>query len=142
MARMDRRLTYFVALLAGVVLAFLATLAMGVLAAIPTPSALRLDVTAHPILALLVSMTLLVHAPAAILAFVAGWLLFRALGQSSWLLVLICAAPWVAMNGFLTTEFPSTDSLTVFSHWFVWPGILAVPVGIWLASMTVAKSAR
>jgi hypothetical protein len=135
MARMDKRLSYPIALLAGVVLAFLAAFAMGMLAAIPTPAALRLDATAHPVLAFLVSLTLLVHVPAAILAFVGGWLLFRLLGQPSLLLVLVCAAPWLAMNGFLTTEFPSTDSLTVFSHWFVWPGILAVPVGLWLASI-------
>jgi hypothetical protein len=142
MARMDRRLTYPIALVAGVVLAFLAATAMGFLAAIPTPAALRLDATAQPALAFLVSMTLLVHLPAAILAFAAGWLLFRALGQSSWILVLICAAPWLAANFFLTTQFPPMDRLHTLLHWYLWPGILAVPVGLWLASIAVGHKAR
>jgi hypothetical protein len=68
MGRMDRRLTYPIGLVAGVVLAFLAVTAMGLLAAIPTPPVVHLDARAHPVLAFLVSMTLLVHVPAAILA--------------------------------------------------------------------------
>jgi hypothetical protein len=136
---MDRRLTYSIVLLAGIVLAFLAAIAMGLLAAIPTPPALRLDATAHPVLAFLVSMTLLVDVPAAILAFVAGWLLFRALGRSSLLLVLICAAPWLAANVLFTTQFPPTDRLHTLLHWYLWPGILAIPVGLWLASIAVGK---
>ena len=140
---MDRRLTYPIALLAGVLLSFLAIFVMGLLAAIPTPTALRLDATLHPVLAYLVSMTLLVHAPAAALAFVAGWLLFRLLGRSSLLLVLVCAAPWLAINGYLTTiATPPADRLHAFVDWYAWPGILAIPVGLWLASISVGKPAR
>jgi hypothetical protein len=143
----DRRLAVLVALAVGVFLAWLAVCAMGALAAIPTPHALRLGASDHPFLALLVSMTLLVHVPVAILAFVVGWFLFRALRQASLLLVLVCAAPWLiydlwSLVGHFTTQLPTINEFKVVFAWYVWPGVLAVPVGLWLASIATAKTAR
>jgi hypothetical protein len=137
---MNRRLNLLIALAVGVLLAWLAVTAMGVLAAIPTPTALRLDAKAHPLLALLVSMTLLVHAPAAVLALVVGWVLFRGLRQSSPGVVLACAVPWLAWMAseladyYLTAELPPTTKLEAMFAWFNWPGYLAVPFGLWLAT--------
>jgi hypothetical protein len=141
MARMNRRLSLLIALAVGVLLAWLVVAAAGVLAAIPVPGLLTLlNARAHPALAVFVSMTLTVHAPVALLALAVGWLLLRALRQSSPGLVWVCAVPWLTLmvaellDYFLTAQLPATTKLEALFAWYNWPGYLAVPFGLWLAS--------
>ena len=100
-----------VAFLVGVVLAGLAIYLMGILAAIAIPRSLLEVLKGHPVLAMFVHTTLLIHIPAASLAVFSGWLLFRWLKQSSLLLVVVCAFPWLlfcvveSLNYYLTAEF-------------------------------------
>ena len=107
------------ALAAGCVLLWIAIFIVGVLAALPTPGALRpllqdkgwVGVTLHSLL--------LVHIPMAILAGIFGWIVFHLLRARSFSLVLACAAPWVlyciaeAVSYYQEAQFPAPQKLAL-----------------------------
>ena len=136
-----------VALLAGFALAWLTVFVAGWLAAIQLPHSFFAAVKGHPDIGYLVHTTLLVQVSMALLALLAGWLLFRLLNQASLPLVLACAAPWFAfctwesVRYFAEAELPAEVKLRLLLDWRALPGLLSVPVGLWLASKLPTNNA-
>ena len=136
-----------VALLVGVALAWLTVFAAGWLAAIQLPRSFFAVVKDHPDIAFLVHTTLLVQVSMALLALLVGWLLFRLLRNASLPLVLACAAPWLAfctwesVQYFIEAKLPAEVKLRLLLDWRALPGLLSVPVGLWLASKLSTRNA-
>ena len=136
---MRKPLDIAVALLVGILLAWLTMYLMGVMAAITIPHSFFVALKGHPIAVSLLHTTLLVQLPSVLLASLIGWLLFRALGQGNLSLVLACSAPWlvnVAMDSityYTASESPFFAALGMYFGWNAWLGVLGVPLGLWLA---------
>ena len=136
-----------VTLLAGFVLAWLTVFAAGWFSAIQLPHSFFAAAKGYPNIAFFVHTTLLVQVSMALLASLVGWLLFRLLHHASFPLVLVCAAPWLALCSwesvryFVEAELPVETKLRVLLDWRALPGLLSVPVGLWLASKLPSKNA-
>jgi hypothetical protein len=136
---MSNRRNLLVAFLVGCLLAWLTTYAMGVLAAIPVSGSLLHLIKGYPRLAFLLHTTLLVHVPAISLVALVGWVLFRALSRASLALVIIGSVPWLAytaalsLDYYLTADWRPLVKVGYFFSWYAWPGLLAVPLGLYVA---------
>ncbi|MCU6432547.1 hypothetical protein LPB67_01980 [Undibacterium sp. Jales W-56] len=140
----NNRRSIVIAFLVGIPLAWLSIVLMGILAAIPISGLLLELLRGHPAFAFLVHTTLLIHIPAILLAVAIGWVLFRELRHASLPLVLACSTPWLAyrvideLNYYFTADLSSSVKLGFMFAWYAWPGLLAVPIGLWCAAKFAA----
>lgn len=145
---MKERLSLLVALLVGCLLAWLTSYAMGVLAAIPAPHSLLELIKDYPRLAFFLHTTLLVHIPAILLVALVGAAMFRALRRTSLVLVIVGSAPWLAYNAalsldyYLTADWQPLVRLGYILSSYSWPGLLAVPLGLYVAYRALTHRER
>ena len=120
----------------GVVIACIATLLTGYLAALPIPAAYLDPLRTHVGLSTLLT-SLLVQIPLAIAAGVVSWLMFRVLGRSTPAMLVACVAPWllVVLIGWLSDlESLSASARNPYVMLAAVTGTLCVPLGVWLAA--------
>lgn len=127
------------ALFAGAVLLWLATLVGGFLAALPTPTFLRslakgqswLWITAHSLLVF--------HIPMALAAAVFALATFRLIRARSLFVAAALSTPWLvycvveAVNYYNEAQFSPSQKLALLLAWYTWFGRLSVPLGVWAA---------
>jgi hypothetical protein len=136
---MTRLRSYVLVLVVGAALAWFVTLLMGWLAAIAIPRAFFVALKGHDILTFVLHTTLLVQFPVAVVSFIVGLLLFRSLHAPSLILVAICASPWLAFNAiwyanyYATADFAPLVKLGFLFNWQSLPGLLGLPLALWLA---------
>ena len=137
-----RLLHHVLVLAAGALLAAVVAWVIGWLAAIAiTPSTLK-AIFASKVLTAVVFGFALNTLPAAALSFVAGAILASAVSLPRGHFVALAAAPWlifatIGSAWMLPSEMPIEARLRPLLSLEVWRTVLAVPVGLWLATLLV-----
>lgn len=143
----NRGASVLAALLVGVLLAGLIYKVSGRLYALRMPSQFFALLSGHAEFAHFIRITLLVHGAAALLALAVGWGLFRLLRRHSFLLVAAASVPWLVYRAWNASLYFSESALPVLQklgwilNWHTSPGLLGLPVGLWLAARLAAARA-
>jgi hypothetical protein len=126
-----------VLLLAGVALADAVARRIGWFAAIAfTPEAAR-AIASSDLAANMVHLFGMAALPALIISMMAGLLLIANFPGERRAIVMLVALPWLldaTVGGWPQPERLSF-MLGALRHWQIWPSILAVPLGLWLATL-------
>lgn len=144
---LGRGASVLVTLLVGVLLAGLVYKVSGRLYALKMPARFFSLFGGHAELAHFVRITLLVHTAAALVALGVGWGLFRVLRRHSMLLVAIASAPWLVYRAwnaslyFSESVLPLLQKIGWILNWHTSPGLLGLPIGLWLAARLAAARA-
>jgi len=126
----------------GVVLAIICIYVSGVMAAFPTPPPLSVLAKGHYSFALMV-LDLLGALPVALLSWLTGRVLFRAVGTKSALLWLMAACPWVVYGIDGVSRYIQVCGAQIWASpalllgWVV--SLFSVPAGLWLALRSARK---
>lgn len=123
----------------GIVLAILATVLTGWLAALPTPVAVLRNFNHQSTVPFIFTSLVFIDIPVLALSLAVGLVLFRSVRRVTTALVLVCAAPWILYCGYdiihAYSGMATSNRFGLLFSLLTWSSIFTVPAGLFLASV-------